>query len=261
MANDLIHTFVIPAYKESPFIEQCIQSLLTQSAKSKIIITTSTPTDYTNNIAKKYSLPYYINNKNGIAADWNFALSKVSTPLATIAHQDDIYGPTYADNVTKATNNKTLITFTGYYDWVNDQPRRKSLNYFVKKALLLPFLFKKEIKSCYFKKLVLRFGDPICCPAVTYNLEALSDFSFSPDFTVALDWYAWYQLANRKGSFVYINKNLVSHRIHEESETTAKLSDGIRKQEELQMFRMMWGKRMAAFISWVYTLGHADNKI
>jgi hypothetical protein len=126
---------------------------------------------------------------------------------------------------------------------------------------MFPFFFKKEIKSNYFKKLVLKFGDPICCPAVTYNLEALTDFSFSKDFAVALDWYAWYQLANRKGSFVYISKNLMNHRIHQESETTAKLSDGIRKQEEQQMFRMMWGKRIAAFISWVYTLGHADNKI
>jgi len=256
-----MHTFVIPAYKESPFIEQCIQSLLAQSVKSNIIITTSTPTDFIKEIAKKYDLPYYVNDKRGIAADWNFALSKVTTPLATIAHQDDIYEPSYAESVIKATNENVLITFTGYNDWVGTQRRPKSLNYFVKRALLFPFLFKKEIKSTYFKKLVLRFGDPICCPAVTFNLEALVGFSFSPDFAVALDWYAWYQLTDRKGSFVYIDKNLMNHRIHEESETTAKLSDGIRRKEELAMFQMMWGKRTAAFISWVYTLGHADNKI
>lgn len=261
MANEPVHTFVIPAYKESPFIEQCIQSLLAQSAKTRVIITTSTPTHYTRNIAKKYDLSYYVSDKKGIANDWNFALSKVVSPLATIAHQDDIYEPAYAENVINATNKNVLITFTGYYDWVNDRRRPKSLNYFVKRVLLFPFLFKKEIKSYWSKKLVLKFGDPICCPAVTYNLEALNGFSFSQDFTVALDWYAWYQLASRKGSFVYINKNLMNHRIHQESETTAKLSDGIRKQEELQMFRMMWGKRMAAFISWVYTMGHADNKI
>jgi glycosyltransferase involved in cell wall biosynthesis len=261
MANDLVHTFVIPAYKESPFIEQCIHSLLAQSAKSNIIITTSTPTDYTKNIAKKHNLPYHVGDKKGIANDWNFALSKVNTPLATIAHQDDIYEPAYAENVIKVANKNVLITFTGYNDWVNGQHRSKSLNYFVKRALLFPFLFKNEVTSNYFKKLTLKFGDPICCPAVTYNLEALKDFSFSQDFTVALDWYAWYQLAARNGSFVYINKNLMNHRIHEESETTAKLSDGIRKQEELQIFRMIWGKRTAAFISWVYTLGHADNKI
>ena len=256
-----MHTFVIPAYKESSFLEQCIHSLLAQTVKSSVIITTSTPTDYTKNIAKKYDLPYYINDKRGIASDWNFALSKVITPLATIAHQDDIYEPEYAENVIKVANKNVLITFTGYNDWIDDHRRSKSLNYFVKRALLFPFTFKREIKSTWFKKLVLKFGDPICCPAVTFNLEALTGFSFSPDFAVALDWYAWYQLANREGSFVYINKNLMNHRIHEESETTAKLSDGIRKKEELQMFQMMWGKRTAAFISWVYTLGHADNKI
>src|SRR5579859_5911754 len=117
MVNDPIHTFVIPAYKESRFIEQCIQSLLAQSVKSNVVITTSTPTDYTKNIAEKYNLPYYITDKKRIANDWNFDLSKATTLLDTIAHQDDIYEPAYAESVIRATNKNVLITFTGYYDW------------------------------------------------------------------------------------------------------------------------------------------------
>ena len=36
------HTFVICAYKESKYLEECIKSLINQTVKSNIIMTTST---------------------------------------------------------------------------------------------------------------------------------------------------------------------------------------------------------------------------
>ena len=49
------HTFVICAYKESPYLESCIKSLKAQIVKSDIKIATSTPNDYIYNVAKKYN--------------------------------------------------------------------------------------------------------------------------------------------------------------------------------------------------------------
>lgn len=40
------HTFVICAYKESKYLEECIESLEKQIVKSNIIMCTSTPNDY-----------------------------------------------------------------------------------------------------------------------------------------------------------------------------------------------------------------------
>ena len=40
------HTFVICAYKESAFLEECIESLEKQNKKSKILLATSTPNYY-----------------------------------------------------------------------------------------------------------------------------------------------------------------------------------------------------------------------
>ena len=37
------HTFVICAYGESPYLEACIRSLLSQTEKSRILCATSTP--------------------------------------------------------------------------------------------------------------------------------------------------------------------------------------------------------------------------
>jgi len=256
-----MHTFVIPVYKQSPYLEQCIQSLLNQTVKSAIILTTSTPTDFSKQVAEKYGFPYFVNDNGGIANDWNFALSKASTQWATIAHQDDIYEPDFTNELLKSANSDTLIAFTDYEDLVDGKTRKSNLNSVVKKALLFPFVFKKNIRSTSLKKSILIFGDPICCPSVSFNLDALGNFRFSPEFTVALDWYAWYQLAKKHGSFCFINEKLMKHRIHAESETTLKLSEGKRRQEELQMFKMIWGDKIARIFSWIYTLGYADNKL
>ena len=37
------HTFAVCAYKESPYLEACIQSLLDQTVRTDIIVATSTP--------------------------------------------------------------------------------------------------------------------------------------------------------------------------------------------------------------------------
>ena len=53
--ND-IHTFVVLAYKESLFLEDCIKSVLNQTVKTNVKIATSTPNDFIDGLAKKYSL-------------------------------------------------------------------------------------------------------------------------------------------------------------------------------------------------------------
>jgi hypothetical protein len=259
------HTFVIPVYMDSPYLEQCIQSLLDQTIKSRIIITTSAPTLFTENMAAAYKLPYFINytGREGIAADWNFALTSGGAKLVTIAHQDDIYEPDFTEKVTtqiKAGDKKTLLlSFTGYTEIVNGKTRKLSLNAIVKKVLLLPFLFKKNIKSKFFKKLILISGNPICCPSVTLNMRVLENFKFSGDYNYVLDWYAWYELAQLTGSFTFINEKLIRHRIHPGSETSHQLKTGLRKMEEMRLFELIWGKRLAKIISYFYLAGHKNN--
>ena len=40
------HTFVICAYKESAYLEECVKSLKEQKKESNIIMVTSTPNNY-----------------------------------------------------------------------------------------------------------------------------------------------------------------------------------------------------------------------
>ena len=138
------HTFVVCAYKQSEYLEECIQSLKKQNVQSNIIISTSTPNEYITNIAKKYDLPVYINEgEKGIGKDWNFGISKIETDYVTIAHQDDVYKPNYLEEIVNniEKGNDFVIAFTDYREIKNGKEIDLTTNLKIKKALLLPLKF------------------------------------------------------------------------------------------------------------------------
>ena len=96
------HTFAVCAYKESPYLEACIRSLVGQTQKTNIIVCTSTPCRYIEDLAKKYDLPYFVREgKSDIQDDWNFAFDSAETDYVTIAHQDDVYSKHYFEELAK----------------------------------------------------------------------------------------------------------------------------------------------------------------
>lgn len=61
MCGTIEHTFVVCAYKQSEYLEDCIISLKKQTIPSNIILCTSTPNDYINTIVEKYDIKVFIN--------------------------------------------------------------------------------------------------------------------------------------------------------------------------------------------------------
>lgn len=261
------HTFVIPAYKQSPYLETCIQSLQAQKLPTKILIATSTPSDYLKKIAEKYHIPYFISHSipGSIGADWNFAIEKATTRYITIAHQDDIYNPAYTQEVLSKIEEhlqkKPLIAFTHYIDIINKEEKNNTVNAYIKNAILLPFHLKKCIQSRFIKKFVLSLGNPICCPAVTIDTHITNHLKFLPSLTCVLDWEAWLQLADKDGAFIFINKKLVKHRIHIDSETTNQIKIGNRRKEETEILQSIWGKKIGSLIARIYTSGYKGNAV
>lgn len=51
------HTFVICAYGESPYLEDCLVSLKNQEYASQLLLYTSTPNVLIDNLAAKYHIP------------------------------------------------------------------------------------------------------------------------------------------------------------------------------------------------------------
>jgi hypothetical protein len=261
---DLIHTFIIPAYKDSDFLEECIISLKSQTVASKILITTSTPSSFLSDIARKYELEISINeNGKNIASDWNFAYKMCSTTYLTLAHQDDVYLPGYTNSCLKYAeaqkNRDNLLIFTDYKEMVVDRQKRISPILIVKKALLSIFLLKNNIKSNFLKRSILSFGNPISCPSVMFNVKNIGPFEFSEEYQYNVDWEAWLRLAKKEGQFIYINKKLMVHRLHGESQTSIQIENDNRHKEEEKIFRSLWNKPVARLIMQIYKFSSALN--
>lgn len=258
------HTFALCAYGESPFLEDCAASLLAQSVKSNILISTSTPNAHIKDVARKFNLPLCINEgEPGIAHDWNCAVAHCSTPLVTIAHQDDVYLPYYSCRVLEAVNSSPhpLIAFTDYGELRNGSPVDDSRLLNVKRLLLSPLKRKKLQPSVFIRRRILSVGSAICCPSVTFAVDNLPSPLFLDNMKCDLDWDAWERYSSIKGDFLYIPEILMRHRIHGDSETTALIEDSTRSNEDLEMFGKFWPSPIAGFISHIYKLSQNSNSL
>lgn len=256
------HTFVIIAYKDSKYIEDLILSLKSQTIQSNIIISTSTPSEFLYNIAKKYDLELFINSEsNGIASDWSFAYKQCNTKYLTLAHQDDIYLSEYTESLLKNSRKipNNIILFSYYSELFIDRIYSNNFLLFFKKVLLFPFLFKSAIKTVFFKKMVLSFGQPISCPSVMYNKEIIGDFIFNSEFENNLDWEAFFRLVKLEGYFLLVKQNLMIHRIHNETATSKAINTNIRYNEDKKMFEKIWGKTISQIIMKIYSFSYKSN--
>lgn len=258
------HTFAICAYKESRFLEECIHSLMNQSKGTNIIMVTSTPNQYIEEMSAKYNIPLFVREgKSDIADDWNFAYSMADTPLMTIAHQDDIYEPDYAERIISAINHfeKPLIAFSDYAELRNGQKTidRKILR--IKRLMLKPLKTKNNQTSKFIRRRILSMGSPICCPSVTFVKNNLPSKIFKSQYRSDVDWQAWEKLSRLEGAFVYCAKPLMCHRIHEESATTAIIADSDRSKEDLEMFKLFWPTPIAKGIEHFYKKSENSNNL
>ncbi len=259
------HTFVVCAYKESPYLEKCIKSLIKQNVKSNIIMTTSTPSQYIEELAHRYSIQLFINpDKPGIATDWNFALSKVTTALATIAHQDDIYDEDYLELILKALNkaNNPILAHTAYYELRNGKRVYSNKLLRIKKLMLMPLIPTFTWNNKFLRRRSLSLGCAICCPSVTYVKERLFPEPFETGCKADLDWQAWEKYSKLKGAFCYVTKPVMGHRVHEESETSNVIGEGGgRTAEDYEMYRKFWPKCIADILIKFYAKGQKSNSL
>ncbi len=312
------HTFVICAYKESPYLEKTIQSILGQTVLGNVLISTSTPNDYVCSLAEKYHIPLKINDHHGtLGEEWNFGYDQAKTPLVTLAHQDDYYEPEFLGSVldvfngrscsdkamssafapavnsnpssayainsnpvyTPTTNlnpasttdiylnpasnlnlrDKQLISFTDYFEIRGEKRVYKNTILAIKRILLFWMRLKGLQASRFFKLWTLRFGNPICCPSITYNKGTLGPSIFNTTFVNSLDYLELVELAKMPGFFLYIDKPLMGHRIHEESATTKNIADSSRRREDFQIFEMLWPRWIAHLIAHFYAKSEESN--
>lgn len=271
------HTFVICAYKESPYLEECIESLKKQTVNSHIVLSTATPSVYLESICMKYDIRYVVRGgEPEISADWNYGLSIAKTPYVTLAHQDDIYEPQYVQQILQCANEREKVTgvkasiiFTDYYEILNGQKKENSLNLYIKRVLLYSLRKQKRQDRKLYKRTALRYGNAIGCPTVTYNMKYINELLsshmrsslFEEHFRSNLDWEAWEWLSNLPGAFICVPQILMGHRIHGASETSVVINDQKRTLEDYEMFCKFWPKCFVKAISKLYRQSEKGNKV
>ncbi|WP_139653410.1 glycosyltransferase family A protein [Raoultibacter phocaeensis] len=257
------HTFAVCAYKESPYLEECLQSLLAQTVEANILIATSTPNEYIESLSKRYSISLHVSDTEpGIASDWNHAVDFAETELVTIAHQDDVYEPAYLENMLLMMNesNDPLLYFTNYGEMRNGERIDDNQLLRVKRTMLAPLKRTSLRRSRFVRRRILSFGSPICCPSVTLVKNKITPNYFKDDYRSNLDWQAWAALALQEGDFLYNPSIMMYHRIHEDSETSHLIEDSSRGAEDLRMLQSFWPKPIAAFVYRWYSKGEKSNQ-
>lgn len=249
------HTFAICAYQDSPYLEACIRSLKGQTVGSRIILCTSTPSRYLEKTAKRYRIPLYVREgQSDIQEDWNFAFHMAGNGLVTIAHQDDLYHKDYALTAIRAMEKyKDATLFTTDCAIIKDgRLKRPDGVALVKKLLRMPLRIPAFNHLTAVKMSALVFGNPIICPACTYNKDLLGEPLFDSPYKFALDWDTSVKLAKRPGRFLCIERPLMYYRIHEGATTKACIVDHRRVREEALMFSRFWPAPFVKLITHFY---------
>lgn len=264
MFTEKDHTFVLCAYKISEYLEDCIVSLLAQSVKSNIVISTSTPNEHISTLAEKYGLKIIVNNgQKGIGGDWNFGYDYVKTPLVTIAHQDDVYEETYTEEMLQYVNKakNPILYFCSYKELRNGEKVYHNRLLQIKRLMLSPLKPQFAWNSKFIRRIVLSLGCPICCPSVTMVKKLFGETPFRNDYLSDVDWQQWEIQSRKKGAFVYNSKPLMCHRIHENSATTEIIGDNKRIKEDYEMFRKFWPKPIARLLCKLYKKSQKSNEV
>lgn len=258
------HTFVICAYKESPFLEECIISIKKQKRKSQILMITSTPNNYIGKMADKHGIKLIVNEgEGGIVQDWNFGYKQCNTPYITIAHQDDVYFPEYSCRAVQHMESckNPLIYFSNYCE-IRDGKKILSNDLLkVKRLLLAPLRIRVFRKSRFIRRRSLSLGNGICCPAVSFAANNLPREVFTVHFRSCEDWEAWERLSRLNGEFIYDSQILMGHRIHEGSETSLIIGDNARNKEDYEMFCKFWPVWIAKVLARLYSKSEQSNKL
>ena len=254
------HVFVVPAYGESPYLRMCLQSLAAQTRRSPVVVSSSTSGPGVEAAARDYGARLVVHGPNhGIGHDWNMALAAVDAEWVTLAHQDDLYLPGFAEYTLQAVAREpeAALVVTDYRELAESQVRGMTPMLVIKRMLQeFAFLGRRSVRGQAGRRL-LALGCAVPCPTVTLRRgPEASAMPFREDMRVNLDWDLWWRMAEEDARFVIVRKALVLHRIHAASESMNGVRSGARASEDLMMFRRIWPERVANILARIYSLGY-----
>ena len=256
------HAFVICAYGESKYLEECIKSVVNQTEKTPIYIASSTPSKYIDELAKQYGIEvFYREGKSDIKDDWNFACSVADAEWVTVAHQDDVYYSQFAEELHKSIKNceDAVMAFTDYHCLIEGQ-EVDNINCKIRRMQRRTMKSRKLASKKWWKKRIFALGNSICCPTVTYHKAVIEGDIFTSELKFNIDWDTFVKYADYDAPFIYIDKPLLDYRIHPDATTVKCMDNSLRIKEDTIMFNKFWPEWATKIIMTFYKLAYKEYK-
>lgn len=210
-------TFFIPVKNGASYIEECIQSVLSQSFRDwRLLIVDNQSSDNTYALCSKYlydeRINYILNDTDiGGTQNFNKCLDLCNTKYYAILSHDDLYSCNKAveESFALLENDSELCAVYSYINWIDD----KSTNIATKKFNKIGKVFsdkvaKKSIQTCR-----NQFGVPLLVRSSVIAGKKYDDSVYSTadiDFSVAMG----------RGLYNYvINRPCYSIRFHSSNNT------------------------------------------
>lgn len=163
-------SIIVPVYNGHDDIERCLQSLIAQSEKVKIIVVDDGSIDDTKELVlalkSKYPelIDYYYKENGGIASARNFGLTKVKTPYFGFLDSDDLVSADMAKEMLAAIEEKDADICFSDFNWVYPDKRKyqKDTGYTDKKDILVRMfatLWNKIYRTDFIRGLDIDFPD------------------------------------------------------------------------------------------------------
>jgi len=213
-------SIITASYNYAQYIEEAINSVISQSYQDwELIVVDDCSSDNSVEIIKSYCekdsrIKLFQNDKNkGLKETILLALSHATGDWVSFLESDDVFSP---DNLSKKVeiiekNPEVKLIFNKVnFLWQGREKFQSGIFEKTQRDLAKMTFPRNMFKDFYINNRILTFS----CVMVEANILKTANFNSPVD--ALLDWWLWIHLAY-KNKFYYIDKELTSWRLHEQS--------------------------------------------
>jgi glycosyltransferase involved in cell wall biosynthesis len=236
MKQPLLHV-MIPAYGESPYIRQTLESAVKYLPLGVPITVIEDPTGYGDleKIVKEFPRVGYEINKYrlGIAENFNKCLNKSTGVFTQICGSDDVFigDPTISLSRFNLTDTKISVVGMNVKTINEDGIEKVKLPDIVKK-LISPNVNESIIfkNSKIFANLMI--GDWLYFPAIMWRTNTVLNYKFSGEFHTAMDLDILLRIISDELQIGFVNEYVIGYRRHDKSASSLYAKSIYRVEEE-----------------------------
>ncbi|TKC55811.1 glycosyltransferase [Pedobacter hiemivivus] len=252
IAGDPPISVVMPVYNASQFLNQAIDSILTQTYTDfEFIIINDGSTDNTDTIINSYTdnrIKYFINPVNlGIVETLNKGIDLARGKYLARMDADDIALPERFEKQYHLMEHNPQIAVCGSHAFnINDSGIKTGNNAFP--------IADKEIKA------QLLFHNTFIHPTTFFKTEVIKKYKYQGDYHYAEDYYLLAQIATEH-ELANLDEELLLYRVHELNTTSTKskeMKEAHIKVIDYQISILLNKKADPLFITQLYTLPAHD---